>query len=259
MLDSFDLTKENAETTIFKYSVNVVAEILKLGLDAADQIINEQKQKVKLREKLNILEYAENAKNKKNYYTPNEPEEDRLVDLIKLNDPDFNKEMFEHFAEDVFRRFQKAYCDKNFDSLRKNVDINILELFKVQAMKNADLKETIEVEDINYVDFFGYHKEGKLEVVSVALGTNYYDYIVDKEGKMVSGSDKIKSHSVYLLSFSRKIGGKTISNIKSDKDGAICCPNCGGKIINSFSECEFCHTILYNSTENWLLTHIEEM
>ena len=98
-----------------------------------------------------------------------------------------------------------------------------------------------------------------MEVISVALGINYYDYIKDNNGEIIKGSDKIKLYTVYVLSFSRKQGGKTIKSIKEYKDGKAYCPNCGGEITNSFSECEHCHTILYNSTENWLLTHIEEL
>jgi len=154
-----------------------------------------------------------------------------------------------------------AYCDNNLDSLRKYVDANILELLKIQANKNDILtaKEEIVIDAVNYVDFFGYHMEGNLDIVSVAVGANYYDFAKDTEGNVVRGSDKIMNRSVYLLSFARKTGSKTINNIKDYKDGVAICPNCGAKIVNSYSECEFCHTILYNGTENWLLTHIEEL
>ena len=223
--------------------------------------INQEKSKERINDKLAILEYAESMKNKRNVYTPNEAEEDRLVDQIKHNDPDFNKELFEHYAGDIFRKLMNAFCENTLDSLRKYIDVNILELLKIQASKNASLKvkEEMIIKQVNYVDFFGFHNEGNLEVISVALGVNYYDFAKDKEGNIIKGSDKIMVRSVYFLSFARKAGSKTINNIKDYRDGIAYCPNCGGKIVNSYSECEYCHTVLYNGTDNWLLTHIEEM
>ncbi len=246
---------------LFALAVKAISYGAKTGAEAVEGIVNKEVKKGKIREKLNILEYAENAKNKKNYYTPDDDDEDTVVGLIQVKDPDFKKEMFEHYAEDIFRKFMKAYSDNDLDSVRKYVDINLIELFKMQSGKNNNLKEKEElnIKNFNYVDIFGYHKEGEFEVVSVALGINYYDYIKNAQGDVIKGSDKNVLHTVYLLSFSRKQGGKTIDNIKDYKDGKAYCPNCGGEITNSYSECEHCHTILYNSTENWLLTHIEEM
>ena len=266
-MNDYDLNGEESDIygssgdILFEVAAELVVTALRKGKESIEEKIYIEKNKEKVRDRLKILEYAEDAKNKKNYYTPNEPEEERLVELIKMHDPEFDKELFEHYAEDVFRKFMYAYCNNEFDSLRKYVDINILEMFRTQAIKNYALKEKeeIQIEAVNYVDFFGYHQEGNIEVVSVALGVNYYDFIKNADGKITKGSDKIKNRSTYLLSFARTSGAQTINNIKDYKDGVAYCPNCGGKITNSYSECEFCHAILYNSTDNWLLTHIEEM
>ena len=236
--------------TAARYAKELVVD--KISLEKNKEIIND---------KLAVLERVEHSSNIRSVYTPNENEEDNLVAQIKQGDPDFNKELFEHYAEDIFRKLMIAYRDNNLDSLRKFIDSNILEILKIQAKKNDILtaEEEILIDAINYVDFFGYHIEGNLEVVSVAIGANYYDFAKDAEGNVVRGSDKVMIRSVYLLSFARKVGSKTINNIKDYKDGVAICPNCGGKIVSSYSECEFCHTILYNGTENWLLTHIEEL
>lgn len=228
---------------------------VKLGAEIADSLINQEK----IRKRLNILEYQEDAKNKKSFYTPNESEEDRLVEQIKINDPDFDKVLFEKFVQDIFTKFQTAYCNNNLDSMRKFVDVNIIEQFKVQAVQNKLLNETekMDVVDFNFVDFFGYHIENGLEVISVAVSLVLYDYVKDKDANIIRGSDKIKRREVYILSFARKLGGKTINNIKDYKEEVSHCPNCGSTITNSYSECEHCGTILFNSTENWLLNHIE--
>ncbi len=247
---------------LFALAVKAIAAGAKNGAELIDNKINLEKKKEKINNNLSIMEYnAEDDEDVKQYYTPNETEEERIVNLIKNNDPDFDKELFEHYAEDIFRKFMNAYCTYDFDSLIKYVDINIIELFRTQSMKNYALneREEIKIDSVNYVDFFGFHKEGRMEIVSVALGVNYYDYTKNADGEITKGDDKVKIRSTYILSFARRIGSKTINNIKDYKDGVAYCPNCGGKIINSYSECEYCHTILYNGTDNWLLTHIEEM
>jgi hypothetical protein len=132
----------------------------------------------------------------------------------------------------------------------------------MQAYQNEmhGYKETITDLTNNYVDFFGYHKEGNVEVISVAVGIVYIDYIKDKQGNIVAGSETSKQRSVFILSFARKIGGKTINNIKDYSENGISrCPNCGADIINSFSQCESCGTTLFNSTENWIMNHIEQL
>ncbi len=256
-----DIQKESKGDVVIQLVATFLAIISQETISLLSDKIIHEKTKERINQKLAILEYTENAKNKKSFYTPNENEETRIVEQIKIKDPSFNIQLFEHYVEDVFRKLMIAFVDNNLDYLRKYVNSNILEVFKIQASKNALTleKENLKIENINYVDLFGYHEEGNLEVISLAVGANYYDFATDKNGKVIKGSDTIMKRSVYLLSFARKIGSKTINNIKDYKDGVAYCPNCGGKIINSYSECEYCHTILYNGTDNWLLTHIEEM
>ncbi len=248
--------------TLFAFSVEAIMAGSKATVELIDDKLNKEVKKGKLREKLSILEYQEDAKNKRSFYTPNEDEENRIVDCIKLEDPDFNKELFEKFALDVFKKFQKAYCENNLNSVRKFVDINVIEAFSIKASQNEMLKykETIDVVSDNFVDFFGYHKEGGTEVVSVAISIVYKDYIKDEEGKIIKGDERINQRGVFILSFSRKEGGKTINNIKDySKNSVVRCPNCGAEIVNSFSQCDSCGTTLFNSTENWLMTYIEPL
>ncbi len=246
----------------FEFIVKSTLEGAVATKDLVEEKVEQELNKAKARSRLDILEYQEDAKNKRSFYTPNEDEENRIVDTIKLKDPDFNKELFEKFAIDIFSKFYKAYCENNLDSVRKFVDINVVEKFNLQANQNAtlNLKETIEILEFNYVDIFGYHKEGNAEIISVALSLVFRDCIKDEQGTIVAGSEKAKQRGVYILSFARKIGGKTINSIKDYlENGILHCTNCGSEIVNSFSQCEHCGTTLFNSTENWLMNHIERL
>ena len=222
-------------------------------------IIGRKLYKNHISETMAPLERLEDVKIKSGVYTPNEAEEERIVSLIKSKDPQFDKELFELFVQEIYIRFVKAYTNNDLDSMQKYVDINIIENFKLQIyQKNAlELKDYVELLEFNYVDFFGYHTEGENEIVSVATNIDMYEYTKDNEGTIVIGSDKIKKSMTFILSFTRKVGGKTINNLKDYKDGKVHCPNCGGVITSSYSECEHCGTTLFNSTENWLLSHID--
>ena len=119
-MDDFNIAGEeeniygDSGDILFEFAVELVAAALQKGKDKIEEKIYTEKNKEKVRNKLNILEYAEDAKNRKNYYTPNEPEEERLIEKIKRQDAEFNKELFEHYAEDVFRKFMYAYCNNQF-------------------------------------------------------------------------------------------------------------------------------------------------
>ena len=215
----------------------------------------------KIAENLEPLEHNDEFGKRNRIYTPNESEEERIVNNIKIKDPGFEKELFEKFVKDVFNRFEEAFTDNELNRVRKFVDVNIMERYKmiIAQRKACNQKQYVKIVDYNFVDFFGYQFEGKHEIVSVAVGTIMYDYVKDEEGNIVEGSDKNKVKRTYLLSFARKQGGQTINNIKDYTEEISHCPNCGAEIKNAYSECEHCGTVLFNSTENWLINHIEIM
>ena len=227
----------------------------------AVSLVNAEVDKQEAREKLDILEYQEDAKRKRGYYTPNELEEHRLITEIQTTDPNFDGLLFEKYAEHVFREIFKAYCDDNLDSIRRFVNVNIIELYKIHAHKNTleNNKEVFDIVDVNFVDFFGHHYEGNLEIISVAIGLVYYNYIQNPDGEVIQGFNDRRIRKSYVLSFGREKGGQTINNLKNYEDGKLICPNCGATIESLSNECEHCKTILFNSTSNWLLTYIEQL
>jgi len=237
------------------------AEALEQWNFRVKKVINPIEERQKVRTNLDILEYHEDSKIRMEYYTPNEAEENRLVEQIKQTDPNFDKEYFKRYADYVIRDFFRAFSNKNMDALRKSVDVNIIALFNSRIYQNTvfGIEEHFELLDTNYVDFFGYQKEANVEIISVAIGMVYYTYKKKKSGEIVDGSDKIKRRSTFLLSFARNIGGQTIKTDDSFKSEGITCYNCGAKITNPYSRCEYCGTVMYNSTENWLLNHIEKL
>ena len=213
----------------------------------------------KVRDNLDILEYNADVSKRKTFYTPNEIEERRLIEIIKEDDPDFDSESFEKLAESVYRKFVEAYCKNNIDSMRKYMDVNIIEFYKLKEYQNQMLKHTkyIDIVNINFVDFFGYHKEADLDIISVAIGVVCYNYMKNGNNEIISGSDSAKQTEVILLSFARKSGAKTIKSINEFEKGQNVCPNCGAKITSITNICEHCGTALYNSTSSWIINHME--
>ena len=231
--------------------------------NAWDERVKEQENTllnmIKVRENLDILEYNADVSKRKSFYTPNEDEERRLIELIKLDDPNFDKENFEKLSENVYRKFVDAYCKNNIESMRKYMDVNIIEFYRLKEYQNQMLKHTkhIDITNINFVDFFGYHKEAGLDIISVAVGVVCYNYMKNGNNEIISGSDSAKQTEVVLLSFARKSGAKTIKSINEFEEGQDVCPNCGAKITSITNVCEHCGTALYNSTSNWIINHME--
>ena len=215
--------------------------------------------RLKARNRLDILEYNADVSKRKSFYTPDEDEERRLVELIKNDDPNFDRENFEKFVESVYRKFVEAYCSNNISSLKRYIDINIIEYYRLKEYQNQMLKHKkhIDILKFNFVDFFGYHKEADLDIISVAVGVVCYKYTQNANNEIISGSDKASQNEVILLSFARKKDAKTIKSVKEYIDGKYTCPNCGAEIKTISNVCEHCNTALYNSTSSWIINHME--
>jgi len=159
-------------------------------------------------------------------------------------------EKLSHIYHNIIR---ENVCD------RKYMDVNIIEFYRLKEYQNQMLKHTkhIDITNINFVDFFGYHKEAGLDIISVAVGVVCYNYMKNGNNEIISGSDSAKQTEVVLLSFARKSGAKTIKSINEFEEGQDVCPNCGAKITSITNVCEHCGTALYNSTSNWIINHME--
>ena len=76
-----------------------------------------------------------------------------------------------------------------------------------------------------------------------------YDYVVDKDDKVVRGNDKVKNNVDYLITLTRSME----DDEKIDK-----CPNCGASLdIISGGVCPYCDSTIVNKSNKFVMSKKE--
>ena len=171
-------------------------------------------------------------------------------DEIKTIDPSLDKEKLKEQVFNIYKDVQIAWMNFDDATLRKELTDELYNMYSSQlkTLKLKNQKNTMkdillkncQIKSINIAN-------GKEEVV-VYLNVSQYDYVEDKSGKIVRGTDKYKNNVEYLITFIRNVEKKKI-----DK-----CPNCGAKIeIESGGICPYCDSTIVNNNEDFVMSKKE--
>lgn len=173
----------------------------------------------------------------------NDSEVDKII-------PDFNQEDFLYNAYNMFLETQNAYSnfdDKTLKALLVNDlyldyknSLQVLNDSKRKCIKEYFTKERFGITNI-IIENGGVIAETYLQV-------NFYDYIVNHLGHIVSGHNNIKAYYIYKITYST-----TPTHNKKVKF----CPKCNAEIKNNTSKCEYCKTFLGPKNYNWVISNIE--
>ena len=175
---------------------------------------------------------------------------------LQADDPNFNADKFEAWANEVFMSLQRAWSTKDWKVIRP---FESEELFKEHSQQ---LQEYIDNGTTNIIGRVGikqteisdYSRDDKCEYITVQLYVTHLDYIKeDATGKIITGDQNTLWEMMYTMKFMRTIGTKT-------PDGGIGemnitnCPNCGAPTeVTSAGECEYCHSVITTGAYNWVL------
>lgn len=177
---------------------------------------------------------------------------------IKKKDPDFSKEIFLLWAEEIYIKTQTALSDKEVKSIRIYQTPNLVKKCKkqIQVFINNNTTNVIEQISIKNSILLNFYEQGHNEVLSVRLKVKQIDYLIqDESGQVLSGS-KLKERNIKcFMTFMRLKGTKT-TNIKSNNK--INCPSCGGPNNLTISgSCKYCNSMIKLNQTDWLLEDIE--
>ena len=164
--------------------------------------------------------------------------------------PDFNQEDFLYNAYNMFLETQNAYSNFDHKTLKallvndlyldyKN-SLQVLNDSKRKCIKEYFTKERFGITNIKI--------ENGVVIAETYLQVNFYDYIVNHLGHIVSGHNNIKAYYVYKITYTT-----TPTHNKKVKF----CPNCNAEIKNNTSKCEYCKTFLGPKNYNWIISNIE--
>lgn len=159
--------------------------------------------------------------------------------------PDFDPFEFKNRTYEIYKKIQVAWMNFDYDSMRQCVTDEMFNMYKSQLTTLKVKKQTNIMKDFNLLTFNIVGMEVKDNIVSltVTMGIECYDYITDKNNKVVRGTDKRKVIYNYAMTFNKGI---------SDKPNK--CPNCGAPLENvNSSICPYCDSTIIGENYDWIL------
>lgn len=183
--------------------------------------------------------------------------EDVVVAKIKENDPNFNKEDFKAYANEVWLTLQEAWEKKDWKVVRPFESNSLFVVHERQLKEYIDNKTTnyMNKQNIRSTLIANYREDGEYEVVHVKLDASLLDFTLDDETmKVIEGSQDEYVHRSYKLEFIRT---KQVTK-KQEGTNVTNCPNCGAPTnVTSSGQCEYCKSVITNGEFGWVLNKYE--
>lgn len=195
-----------------------------------------------------IVILTSNNKNGTNHYSSLKLDHSKEIpdsDIAKILGA-FDKAKFMQDRFQDFMDIQNAWMNFDYKLLKKKLTDEIYNQYEMQldTLKVKNQKNIME--DFSYFDSMitDIIQDKKKVTITMELVTSFYDYLVDNDNKVIRGNKTRKNTMHYELIF--------VCNLeKHDK-----CPNCGAKLPDT-GECEYCHTIVPNVSDNWVMSKKE--
>jgi predicted lipid-binding transport protein (Tim44 family) len=138
-------------------------------------------------------------------------------------DPSFDEVRFKETAQDIFFKIQGAWTRRDLGSVRHLLTPEMLNIFQAEIDKQIANKQINRLENIaiRQVDIVDAAQDQGEEYITVRFLANLLDYTVDeKDGRIISGSDRDPVKFLEYWTFYRKIGDKqwVLSGITQEGD-----------------------------------------
>lgn len=193
-----------------------------------------------------IGDRIEKKKKKKNLKLKENMTLEKLHEYLPDTDIDLLlKEMYT-----VYLQLQNAWMNFDYDKMRDNTTDELYNQYEMQ-LKTLEVKNQKNVmTDFNFVNGTITDIDNNKDALSITteMEIEFFDYIVDKDNKVVRGNKNRKVTMHYKMIF------------KKGTPKHKFCTNCGAKIKESASvKCESCGTIINQESSKWVLSKKEAL
>lgn len=174
--------------------------------------------------------------------------------------PEFSYEEMKTKAQNVLTSFLLAVNDFNPGKLTEgNSEVKNKLEHTIALLKNKNQREHFDNIKIHRTEISGYTKKSGRCVITMQTSVQYYHYITDHDGRVISGSKNILYQSKYETDLIYIQDRALVEGNLGDAEG-LNCPNCGAPITNLGSKfCEYCGTgvVAYN-IHVWSFSDVRE-
>ncbi|MDD6174908.1 MAG: Tim44-like domain-containing protein [Firmicutes bacterium] len=185
--------------------------------------------------------------------------EAEIVPAIQVIDPNFSRDAFINWGNEVFITLQQAWTERDWARIRP---FEKEELFRQHEMQLQEYINTGRINIIGRVNvrqayLHRYQRDAQYEYLTVYMETRMSDYIIDEKTQNVVKGDPNRDYFLnYLLTYMRKTGVKT--DPAKSNHSTVSCPHCGAPVsVTSAGRCEYCDFIITTGEHDWVLSSLD--
>lgn len=172
------------------------------------------------------------------------------------NNPSFTVPEFEARVQLIFHELQIAWSTLLWERARPHETDNIFQMHQywIEAYKRQGLRNALDNFRITAMKAVKIREDAFYNSITMRIWAEGHDYTVNKDGKIVSGSNtKLRRWSEYWT-FIRNRNAKAAAS-RADLN----CPNCGAPLkVNVSGICEYCRGKITSGEFDWVLSKIEQ-
>src|SRR2546421_2847080 len=175
---------------------------------------------------------------------------------FEQNNPDFKWGDFQARARMIFNELQNAWSTLQWEKARPFETDNIFQMHRywIEAYQAQKLRNALDQCQISAMQPAKIKVDAFYNSITLRIFAQGYDYTVDQNGRIVSGSNQnVRKWSEYWT-FVRYCKAKPAA-ARADLN----CPNCGAPLkVNAVGICEFCGGKITSGEFDWVLSKIEQ-
>ena len=176
--------------------------------------------------------------------------------VFEQNNPSFTWADFQARARLIFTELQAAWSMLNWERARPHETDNIFQMHRywIDAYQRQGLRNALDQCQISAMQPVKIKVDAFYNAITLRIFAQGYDYTIDKNGRVVAGSNKnLRQWSEYWT-FVRYSKAKPVPS-RADLN----CPNCGAPLkVNATGICEFCGGKITSGEFDWVLSKIEQ-
>lgn len=175
---------------------------------------------------------------------------------FEQSNPSFRWQEFDARVALIFNELQLAWSSLNWERARPHETDNIFQMHQywIEAYKRQGLRNALDNFRITRMQPVKIKEDAFYHSITVRIWAEGYDYTVDKNGKIVSGSKKKLRRWSEYWTFIRNRNAKP-APARADLN----CPNCGAPLkVNATGICEYCRGKVTSGEFDWVLSKIEQ-
>ena len=182
----------------------------------------------------------------------------RPISQYRELDPNFDETRFCDRMGNLYMQLQECWTKKDLEPLRPYLTD---ELYNMSDKQLDNYRRTGNTNYVNKIailerQILGFRQENGKDCIHLLLKTRITDYTLDRDGRLVSGSQTAEKFMTYEWVLVRTSGVITQEN--ADTTRKVSCPNCGAPLdINASARCEYCGSVITVNNEDWVISTIK--